>query len=351
MLHRFADLLSSRPIFVMVGLLAVTVASGIAATQVRFEFSPQALFRGDDELVEQLQQFKDTFVYEDSVLMVVLEATGERDLIDKDVLTWQAKLVERLEVVPHVLSCASLATIEVPRRTLRIITTPVVSAPLIAEFPATDEDEQRVRQMLERSPLVKGTLLSEDRRVGAVLIFVEPRVQAVEELSRVVEDVEDVLAATPAPEDLVVSLSGLPHLRTGIVAGLKADQVRLLPIAAAIYLIALTLAFRRLSCSLLPLLAVGMGLAWTIGMMTAAGFSFNLITNVLPVLLLVIGISNCVHFMDDYAEQLSIWGHQGKGRRTEQRPIPRTGPPPSRSGGKLLGERSCTWGEPACWHC
>lgn len=305
MLHRIADLLCLRPMFVVTGLLVVTVAAGIAATQIRFEFSPQSLFRGDDELVEQLQEFKETFVYEDSVLMVVQEATGDRDLVDKDILTWQASLVERLETIPHVLSCASLATIEVPRRTLRIITTPVVSAPLISRFPAEDEDEQRVRQMLQRSPLVTGTLISEHRRVGAVLIFVDPRLQAVEELARVVEDVEDVLAVAPTPDDLRVSLSGLPHLRTGIVEGLKADQVRLLPIAATVYLIALTLAFRRISCSLLPLLAVGMGLVWTIGFMVTAGFSFNLITNVLPVLLLVIGISNCVHFMDDFADQLS----------------------------------------------
>jgi hypothetical protein len=96
----------------------------------------------------------------------------------------------------------------------------------------------------------------------------------------------------------------LPFIRVDAVAALQKDQQRLLPLSAGLYFLALVLVFRRVVGSLLPLLAVGMSLAWLMGIMVMAGSSFNLISNVLPILLMVIGMSNCVHVLDVYAEQL-----------------------------------------------
>ena len=139
---------------------------------------------------------------------------------------------------------------------------------------------------------------------STLLVFIDPRLQTVDDLAIVISDVERLLDTSPPPDGFRAALSGLPFIRTDTIRNLQADQKRLLPMAALLYLVTLGLIFRRLSGSLLPLLAVGMGLAWTIGTIVALGESFNLISNVLPILLIVIGVSNCVHVLDDYAEQL-----------------------------------------------
>lgn len=304
MIMRFRPvlLLTHRPVLVFIVLLCITaIAAGFAA-RTRFEFSPQAIFEGNDALIRDLEEFKHTFGYEDSVLMVILEATGQADVLDRHVLDWQAELVQRAGRLPHIVQTASIATIEVPRRTLGLVPD-VVARPLITTFPVDENGEERVRRMVADSPLIQGTLISTDRRVGAVLLFLDPEVRRVEDLRRIVADVRNLTGAFPPPAGYRASLTGLPYLRVDTVANLQADQAQLLPLAGVVYLIALTVIFRRLSGAVLPLLAVGMGLVWTIGLMTALGASFNLVTNVLPVMLMVVGISNCVHILDDYAEQ------------------------------------------------
>ena len=98
-------------------------------------------------------------------------------------------------------------------------------------------------------------------------------------------------------------MSGLPVLRVGIVRDLGKDQARLMPLAGILYLITLALAFRSLSGSLLPLFAVGQGLIWTFGVMALWGQPLNIISNILPCMLLINGVSNSIHVLTRYSEE------------------------------------------------
>ena len=164
MFRLLANLLTRRSPIVAIVLALVTTIAAIQATQIQFEFSPQALLRGDDRLYRELQDFKETFAYEDSILMIVVEATGESDTLDHDLLNWQADLAGQLRAVPNIDECATLATIEVPRRTLSFPPT-VAARPFIAEFPADARDSERLRRLVRESPLISGTLVSVDLRV------------------------------------------------------------------------------------------------------------------------------------------------------------------------------------------
>ena len=98
-------------------------------------------------------------------------------------------------------------------------------------------------------------------------------------------------------------VSGLPVLRVGIVRDLEKDQVRLMPLAGVLYLITLALAFRSLSGSLLPLFAVGQGLVWTFGLIAVRGQPLNIVSNILPCMLLINGVSNSIHVLTRYSEE------------------------------------------------
>jgi len=296
------DLLLKRPHTVLGVLLAWTAVAGVLATRMEFEFSPQALMGGDAALLDELDDFKSTFAYEDSALLIVVEATGDEDVIQPDVLTWQAELTEALGEISTIERVESLTNLLTVRRGLRI--PPQLEAvPVIFELPVDESAAVRFARHLDRAPLATGTLVSADRRVATVMAFIDPEIQDVARLKKVIQNVQGILDQHPAPDGYHVALSGLPYLRVDTVDNLQADQVRLLPLALLCYLVTLAVLFRRVSGSLLPIVATGMGLAWMLGSLVLLGQSFNLISNVLPVLIITIGASNCVHFIDDYAEQ------------------------------------------------
>lgn len=319
MFARVANFLVGHPVLVLLCEAVITVLAAVMATQVQFDFAPQSMLRGSSALRDELDDFKRTFAFEDNVLIVVLEATGGGDVLTAAALTWQLDVARGVQQLPAIDRIDSIATLQTVIRSMRL--PPRVDAVrVLTESPVDAGTEDRVRRLVDKSPLLDGSLLSRDRRITAQMCFLSPDLRSLDQIRAAIAEVRSVLDRHPAPAGYRVHLTGLPFLRVDTVDNLQADQRRLLPVAALLYLAMLGLVFRRLSGSLLPLAAVGCGLAWTIGGLVLMGETFNLISNILPILLLVIGVSNCVHIVSDYGE---ITPRVGGERREAMRQVTR----------------------------
>jgi predicted RND superfamily exporter protein len=279
---------------------AATFACAAIAPRVRFDFTPQAIFAGHGDLVTYSEEFKETFGYEDAVLVVLVEANGERDVLDREMLSWQARVAKDLVTLRLVEQVRCVATMRAPRIVIRPPW--IVPAPLIRQFPVDLDSEAHVRAALDRFDLVNGTLVSRDRRVAALLVSLDPDARDVDTMAEAEECVANCLHANPSPPGFRLHLAGFPALRVDIVRQLRADLVFLLPIAGLALLAALASAYRCVSGTLVPLLAVAAGMAWTAAVFVLTDQTLGIISSILPILMLTIGMSNCVHVVSHYAE-------------------------------------------------
>ena len=286
-------------------LLLATVATltfGVFATNLSFDFVPQAMFRGNDELVNYTQTLYEEFSHDDNVILIVLEATSDRDTLDAAALDWQVAVMQELKRHDAIDRIESLATLIVPRvRLLGGLRT--ITSPLILQSPADDRTESRVRAILSESTLIHKTLISEDDRLAAIAVFVVGDSQDVDLINRLLADIDAILARRSAPHGYKVHVTGLPAIRADIVKRLRLDQFKIIPLAYLVFVVALAILFRRVSAVLVPLLTVGVGLVWSMGLLGATHQTFTIFTNVLPILLLVVGVSNCVHVISRFAEE------------------------------------------------
>jgi len=299
---RFAEFLIRHRWAILVVLAAVTAWAVTLAPRIRFDFTPQAVLEGRDDLVGYAERFKETFGHEDAVLLVVVEATGKADVLDRAALSWQGRAARRIAKLPHIQRVDSIAGLEVPRLVAWL--PPLIrTVPLLKTLAVDEAGERRVRDAVDELKLLEGTLVSADRRVAALVVWIDPDRRDADSMRQVVNDVRSALARDRLPPGYAAHLSGLPVLRTDIVDNLQGDLLFLLPLAGVLFLVVLAVLFRSVSGTLLPLLAVGSGLAWTVGLLVATGQSLNIVSNVLPVLLFVIGMANCVHVLNRYGEE------------------------------------------------
>jgi len=307
MLARFGILMVRHPWGVLAVVSVLTALAAVVAPQIKFDFTPQAIFSGNEDLLSFSEEFNRTFGFEENSLLIVLEATGKQDLLDTQALTWHDQLAREAAELPRVTSVQGLTTVQISR--LRLLGK--ASGPLVDEWPVTDESAKRARAALARSPLVTGSLVSTDRRLALLILSLDPEARDIDSMRSVVDGVRGLLKLHPPPEGINAWLSGLPALRVDIVEELQKDQRFLLPLAALVQLAMLFVVFRTLSGTLVPIAAVSVGLAWTTGILSASGQSFNVISNILPVLLLTVGISNCVHVISRYSEEF-VQCHQDR---------------------------------------
>lgn len=167
----------------------------------------------------------------------------------------------------------------------------------------TAADGARVRALMEKLPSLRGRFVSADQR--AALVIGIPRTGVNEAtMNRAVRGLDLAFAARPPGEASVSwSLGGLPAVRVELVDALGRDQARLVVLACLGSLAVLLFVFRSAGALGLPFATVGLCVAMVMGAMGAAGVPIDLINNVVPSLLVAIGLENAVHFVSRFQEE------------------------------------------------
>lgn len=119
------------------------------------------------------------------------------------------------------------------------------------------------------------------------------RTQVVEAITRAVKDFENTTKIS-------AHLSGLPLIRT-VVGDRIQEEMRFFLIGSFLLsAFILLLFFRSMSTTLLSLLVVVLGVVWSLGILFLLGYKITLLTALVPPLVVVIGIPNCIYFINKY---------------------------------------------------
>ena len=295
-------------------MLVGAALGGWAAAGARVDFSPQSVLNGRDALVADMEAARRTFGYEDAVLLILLQDDRPRPAGDIEApgvlsvaaLAWQQRLAAALPGLPSVQDAIGVTTLKTGRAGLERLGRPVV-APLVPgspDAPVTVDEAAWVREQLADGRA--DGLVSEDRRTAAVLAPLDPAARTADRTREAVAAVRAYLSDNPPPAGLTAAVGGMPALRLAIIDGLNADTELLFPLSGVLFLAATALAFRRPVGLLVPGLGVGCGLAWAAGFLAAAGSEFGILSNVLPVLLTVVGLAAAVHLLSRFAEEAAV---------------------------------------------
>jgi predicted RND superfamily exporter protein len=130
-------------------------------------------------------------------------------------------------------------------------------------------------------------------RINKALMNSKKRVGIVKEIKKLAED----FGITDKTE---IYFSGLPFIRTEIATRI-ANEMRWFLLASVILSALILLAFfRSLSSMLLSITVVIIGVLFSMGSMHLLNYKITLLTALIPPLIVVIGIPNCIYFLNKF---------------------------------------------------
>lgn len=201
-----------------------------------------------------------------------------------------AKKVERIKGIDRVLSLFSLKDIRAEGDRLLV-------DPAVKHIPKTAAAREKLRAALRDNELVYGNVVSKDFKVAAIIGLLEadakdePTLKALESLDKEV----------PGPEKLYIA--GMPYIRVNVSHDIKADMKRFLPIGLLIMLVFLFLCFKQLRGVVLPFIVVVMAILFSMGLIPLLGWKIQMITVILPVILIAVANDYGIHIMARYQEE------------------------------------------------
>ena len=281
-------------------LSTITVILGSFLPSVKIDFSIEQLFSQNDPVISRFLNFREEFDGVDNRIFLLYESN---DPFSYNNLVANQKMVYAFENIQGVSKVTSLTNIELFTDGGEYLLSPVFDY-----IPQSLDSSKFAKNRILSSELLKNYLISEDGKVAAILVEISEEYNTHVSREVIVEQIDKLQLRT----DWTWHQTGLPIIRTRYVQYMIADNITFLLPVLLMLIFLLTILFRSLVGLLLPLLVVLLTIIWTLGFMSAVGITINIISYIIPTLLMVVGISDSVHFLIKYYNTLKEIGDKKK---------------------------------------
>ena len=290
--------LLDHPRITLFTLALVTVIFGSFLKDLRLEFSIEQLFTQEDPRVERFLQFRDEFSGVDNILFLIYESNNP---FSKKNLDKNRQLIESLETIDGVESVTSLTNLELFTEGGDYLLQPVYE-----RIPYDTDSLLMAKKTIMQSELVRNYIISADGKMASFMIEIDSDYNDYDGRKRILSEIDQFQMVV----DWKWHQAGLPVIRTRYVQYMIQDNIRFLFPVALVISILLALLFRSFAGVLLPLIVIGLTIIWTVGLMAKMGIDINIISYMIPTLLMIISVSDSVHFMVKYFQALHEFGHR-----------------------------------------
>ncbi len=282
---------ASRPWLVLASLLLISLASTTQLSALRINISAESMLERDTPAWEFLLKTQETFGADDITVIYL----SDLQLFTRENLLAIRSAVEQIGQLPFVERTTSLFSARNVKNENGYITTRAYFD-RIPEAPLAIDG---IRDQALANPLIRSNLLSPDGKAMAINVIYRDNDQDPELDQKATAALDRLLGPLQNKLDTVFHI-GNPGIRDTLTGKIRHDQYLLLPLSLGVLLLTLTLSLRRLSGALIPLFTAGLSVIWTLGFMAALDIPVNIMTSIVPALIIVIGSTEDIHLLAEY---------------------------------------------------
>ena len=215
------------------------------------------------------------------------------------------KDIKTIAGVTEVLSVPNAYTIVKDSAASKFLPHKIFNAPYTSDSALAAD-----RAVLESLPFYKNLMYNPSSHAYIMAISFLPDSINSGARSAIIKNLQSKLDGFASKTKLAVHISGLPYIRTILADRIKKEMLWFLIGSLLLSAITLFLFFRSISATFLSLSVVVMGVIWSFGTMVLLGQKITLLTALIPPLIVVIGIPNCIYFLNKYHTSYKATNHK-----------------------------------------
>ncbi len=169
------------------------------------------------------------------------------------------------------------------------------------------------KELFEQYPFYDNFLFNKETKTIRTAIYLKKEiVNTPARKDFVINVLESKVAAFEEAHQMDVRVSGMPYIRT-LNAQLIVDEIGWF-IGAALFVTSLIffMFFRSFRATFISLIAVCIGVMWTFGIIGLFNYEITVLTALIPPLIIVIGIPNCIFLINKYQHEVKSHGNKAK---------------------------------------
>ncbi|WP_417557515.1 efflux RND transporter permease subunit [Mesoflavibacter zeaxanthinifaciens] len=294
---------------ILLGIIVITILLSTQWKYMRFTYTEANLLPDDHEVNIKYNEFLKVFGEEGNLIVLGIK---DPKLFTVEKLNAWNNLSESFKSAPEVETVISIKDLQklvkdTDKEQFKLEPFIKDSIKSIAQI-ETLQDE-----LFNKYPFYDNFLFNKKSKTVRTAIYLKKDiVNTPARKDFVLKNLEENIKAFEATNNMQVRVSGMPYIRT-LNAQNIVDEINLFVIAALVVTsLIFFLFFRSFRATLISLVVVCIGVMWTLGFLGMLKYEITVLTALIPPLIIVIGIPNCIFLINKYQHEVKSHGNKVK---------------------------------------
>lgn len=293
-------------LFILIATVILTAFMAWMAKSVHMSYELPKMLPAKDSISINYDDFKKNFGQDGAVVFVGFEADSVFTLKTFKALSRLTDSLKKTNGIEEVLSATRLAILEKDTVLKKFKMVPLFKDP----NHLTQHQLDSLKRVALSIPFYKGLLISADNKVILMAITLKKDMLNSKARVKLIFDLTHAIDQFGKTNNVKAHISGLPYIRTVTTKKVQDELEIFSLVSVLIAAISLLLFFRSGKAVLIPISIVIISAIWTVGIIGLFGYKITILTGILPPLIIIIGVENCIFLLNRFISEFKKHGNK-----------------------------------------
>ena len=305
--EKTANIILRNRILILVLIAGITVFLGLQWENMRFSNSSANLLPDDHPVNVEYVQFLEKFGEEGNAMVF---AVRDSSLFTPSKLNRWNKLSKQLAAFPEIDFVLSLENIQELRKDStgeKFELRPIIESPMKTK----SQIDSITKHLFNDLPFYDNLLFNkESGTIRTIANLDKDIVNTSVRKNFILGEITDLIENFESETGLDVRISGMPYIRTMNSQNIIDEIGKFIIAALLVTSFIFFLFFRSFRATLISMFVVIIGVMWAFGILGLLKYEITVLTALIPPLIIVIGIPNCIFLINKYQQEVKKHGNQ-----------------------------------------
>lgn len=274
-------------------------------SKIQFSNSEVSVLPNDHPDIIRYNQFLNQFGQEDNAIVIGLELDK---LNEPQVLKAWNRMNKKLQASPEITQIISLENLQL---LFRNEDNKIVSTSLEIAEDSESFSKNIILKLTDSLPFYENIIYNKEANAIRTVAYLDSDlVDTAVRNTFIVNDFIPIVNEFEEISGLDARISGMPYIRTMNAEQLKTEMIIFVIAALLITALIFFLFFRSYRATFISMLVVLIGVIWSFGTLAILQYEITVLTALIPPLIIVIGIPNCIFLINKYQQEIKKHGIQ-----------------------------------------
>lgn len=307
MWHKIANFILKNRFLILGIFTLLTVYFGYYAfTNLRMENKYGIILPKDSPTTKNYVNFKEKFGEDGGTFVIGIKTDSL--YTEKNFLKWKelGDSILQLNGVVSIISEATLFTIHNNKEEEKFEIQRIFS-----DISYREKSIESIEKEIKRNPIYKRLLYNDSSHVSLMMVSIDERYLSDQKKSKVVFKIQE-LANSYKKNFGEMHYAGLPYLRVILAKRIQSEMYIFIGLSMFVSALLMYFFFRSFRAVMICMTVVAVSVIWSLGTIGTLGYSLSILMALIPPLMIVIGIPNCIYLYNKYHQEYRDHGNRMK---------------------------------------